>query len=370
MKKPMLVIALAAIATVLSGCGTTAVPSAQSSASGGEVPAAVADLVKTAGASQPWQGPETSPLSKKNALVVSIPCSLASGCSRVDDGVHAAGKALGWQVKTIDPAFDPAKMNQAIQQAIDLHADAIVAWTVDPKLVASSVAAARAAGIVVVGGGNGQEDAPVTKDGFQHGVSLHGEIQGQWVAAQACSDLNAKGDVVIISDPSYDILTQRVEATKAYFAKNCPNITVKVEQVSANDVGTVLQNKVSSIVQRTPELRGLITPVDLFTTDVNVALQQLGNDNVKVYSIDGDAPSVENIAKGGRVAASVGSALEWAGWATMDNVNRLLQGKPANSDDHVPNRMVTKSFIPDNFRYRGDLDYTAKYKKLWETGAL
>jgi ribose transport system substrate-binding protein len=370
--KPFLgLLVVTAVAVTLSGCGTTdSAPSGQSTSVGAAVPAAVTDLVASAAQAQPWQGPTTSPPIAKGLFVVAIPCSMASGCSRWDDGVLAAGKELGWRVQTIDPVFDPAKMNQAILQAVDLGANAIVTWTVDPTLVASSVAIARSKGIIVLSGGVGDEAAPITADGSQHEVSLHGTTQGQWIAAKACEDTNAQGKVLIVTDPSYNVLTQRVDAAKDYLAKNCPNMTVKVEQVSANDVGTVLQNKISALVQTNPDLTSLITPVDLFTTDILVALQQLSNSAIKVYSIDGDPSSIQNIADGGSVHATVGSALEWGGWASMDNVNRLAQGQPVNTDDQVPNRLITDAFIPTDSTYRGDVDYKAMYSQLWTTGSL
>ena len=90
------------------------------------------------------------------------------------------------------------------------------------------------------------------RDGFQHEVSLHEVTQGEWVAAQACDDMGAEGDLLMVTDPSYDILTKRVNATKAYLSKNCPDMKVTLEQVSANDMGTVMQNKVSAFLQRNP----------------------------------------------------------------------------------------------------------------------
>ena len=369
-----LALGLAAVALILSGCGTTAGSTAgtgdSKNGSAAGVPTAVKSLVAAASRPQPWQGPTSSPPAVKGKFIVSIPCSMAAGCSRWDAGVHAAAAVLGWKVQTIDPAFDISKMNQAIMQAIDLHADAIVTTTVDPAWVASSVAAARRKGIVVLSSAVGHEDAPITADGFQHEVSLHEVTQGEWVAAQACADMGAKGHLLMVTDPSYDILTKRVNATKAYLSKNCPKMSVTLEQVSASDMGTVMQNKVSAFMQRNPDLTGVITPVDIFTTDIVAALQQLGKNDIKVYSIDGDPSSVHNIADGGPVRATVGSALEWEGWATIDNVNRLLQGQPANKEDGVPGRLVTKQNIPDDFTYRGDLDYAAMYTKLWKTGSL
>lgn len=370
MKKATTFVGLAIGAMVMSGCGSTAGDSDSSSASGDNVPAAVTKLVEEASKPQPWQGPTTSPAALKDKFIVSIPCSMAAGCSRWDAGVHAAGKALGWKVQTIDPAFDINKMNQAIEQAINLKADAIVTTTVDPAWVASSVAKARSKGIVVLSSAVGYEDAPITATGFQHEVSLHGVRQGEWLAAQACSDLDAEGQVVIVNDPSFNILKQRVKATTDYFSKNCPKMKVSVEKISAQDVGTVLQNKVSALVQKNPDLKSLITPVDIFTTDITTVLQQLGKKDVKVYSIDGDPSSVHNVAEGGSVKATVGSALEWEGWSSIDEVNRLLQGEPVLKDDGVPGRMITKKNIPDGFSYKGDLDYQSMFKELWNTGKL
>ncbi|MEU1183949.1 sugar ABC transporter substrate-binding protein [Streptomyces sp. NPDC005820] len=365
---------LTVCAVVMSGCGTTAGTTAGTTdtqgSSGAGVPAAVKALVAEAGQPKPWKGPTTSPPMLKDKFIVSIPCSMASpGCARWDAGVHAAAKALGWKVLTIDPVFDTNKMNQAIQQAIDLHADAIVTTVLDPAWVASPLAAARRKGIVVLGGANGQEDVPITAEGFQHNMSLHGTQQGEWLAAQVCDDLNAEGHAIMITDPSFNVLTQRVDAVKSYLGKNCPKVSVKVEQVSANDVGTVLQNKVSAFVQRNPDVKALISPVDLFATDVSTALQQLGNHDVKVYSIDGNPDVIRNIDSGGSIRATVGSALEWEGWSTIDDVNRLLQGKPAPDDDGVPGRMVTKDYIPKDFTYTGDIDYKAMFLKLWKTGS-
>jgi ribose transport system substrate-binding protein len=370
MKKATAFVGLAIGAMVMSGCGSTAGGSDDSSTSGGDVPAAVTKLVDEASKPQAWQGPTTSPPALKGKFIVSIPCSMAAGCSRWDAGVHAAGKALGWKVQTIDPAFDINKMNQAIEQAINLKADAIVTTTVDPAWVASSVAAARRKGIVVLSSAVGYEDAPIKANGFQHEVSLHGVRQGEWLAAQTCADIGAKGHVIIVNDPSFNILKQRVKATTEYFSKNCPKIKVTVEKISAQDVGTVLQNKVSALVQKNPDLKALITPVDIFTTDIVTVLQQLGNKDIKVYSIDGDPSSIHNVADDGAVKATVGSALEWEGWSSIDEVNRLLQGEPTIKDDGVPGRMVTKKNIPDGFKYKGDLDYEAMFTELWKTGTL
>jgi ribose transport system substrate-binding protein len=361
----------AVLALGLTACGST------NDAGGGgagdsavNAPQSVIDLANQASQPQPWKGPRTSPPIAKGATVVSIPCGMAAtGCARWDSGVHAAAQVLGWNVQTIDPALDPNKSNEAVHQAISLGAKAIVMISIDPALVANSVAAARKAGIVVVSAGAGWENEKLGSDTIQHEVSAHGTEQGEWTGATVCRDLGAKGDAMLFLDPQFKLVQQRIDGAQAALKKDCPGITTQVEQISAADLGTVLQSKASALLQANPNVKSIVVGADAFTSDFLVALQQVGLQNkVSVYSMDANPQVVQNIVDNGAVKGTVGVGLEWQGWATMDNVNRLLQGQPVNEEDGVPIRMVSKDFIPKDQSYTGDLDYAAAYTKLWTTG--
>lgn len=354
---------------LLAGCGTVSSSSSEpDGSSGGDVPAEVTALAEQAGEPQPWTGPTTSPAMAEDKLIVSIPCSMAAGgCARGDAGIKAAAKAVGWDVLTIDPAFDPNKMNAAIQQAISLGADAIALNAIDPALVKNAVADARRAGIVVVNAAAGHEDDPVTDTSIQHDVSLNGALSGNMAAAVLCVDRKGEGNVMILTDPAFSIITQRVDGFQDY-VKKCPRIQTQVQQISANDIGNVLQSKIKALLGANPDVDTIQVPSDAFTPDVIAALQQVGlADKVKVYSIDGNPQVIADIQAGGPTVADIGAALGQLGWATVDNINRLIQGEPT-VDDGIPSRVVTKEFIPAGGQYDGDVDYVAKYEELWSTG--
>ncbi|GAA1930970.1 hypothetical protein GCM10009775_23900 [Microbacterium aoyamense] len=373
MKKSLAAIAIGAgLVLALTACGsTTDTPSGGGTdAPAGDVPQAIVDMAAAAAEPQTYDGPTTSPDITTDVTVVSIPCSMAAaGCARWDAGVHAAADVLGWDVQTIDPAFDPTKTNDAFQQAINMGADAVVMISIDPALVSNSIAAARQAGIVVVSAGAGYEDDPYTDDGIQYDVSAHGPEQGEWIGAVACNALGGAGNVMTFIDEQFKLVQQRMAGVDKSLAE-CPGITTKQEQISAADLGTVLQGKVAAMLQANPDVNAVIVPADAFTTDFLVALQQIGRNDVSVYSMDANENIVENVADGGAVKGTIGVALEWQGWATLDNVNRLLaDGTTTENHDGVQIRLVSEAFIPEGNQYTGDSDFEAIYTELWTTGA-
>jgi ribose transport system substrate-binding protein len=359
---------------ILAGCSsakpTTGTGAPTGGSTGGTVPAAATDLIKIASQPQPWQGPLSGPLGAKNKFVVSIPCGLAArGCARFDVGVKAAAKVLGWRVLTIDPNFDPNKANAAIRQAISLKADAIAVGAVDPALIKNSIAAARSAGIVVVQTGDGHDFDPLTPDGVNYDVGMKGPTAGQWEAAKICSDLGAKGKVMMLEDKQFQILEQRIDNAVSWLKDNCPAVKTDVKLVTATDVGTVIQSKVKALLASNPDVGALLVAGDPPASDIIPMLRETQS-KVRLYACDAGEQIIASIKAGGPVAATVGSAVEMAGWAQMDNINRLLQGASADKANQVVQiRLITADYTPPNgVEYDGDVDFATKYTQLWQTG--
>ncbi|MFB9858726.1 sugar ABC transporter substrate-binding protein, partial [Paenarthrobacter aurescens] len=329
-------------------------------------------LVQEASGEQVWEGPLQGPIAEPGKVVVSIPCGLAApGCARWDAGLHEAAKVLGWDVKTIDPAFDPAKANDAITQAINLGADAIVTVAWDPALFANSIAAAREKGIVVVTAAAGYEDKPIKKDFINYDINGNSPLAGRWTAAALCEGMNAKGTALLIDDPQYLVATQRIDAAQELLSKECPNIKVIRQTASITDSGTVGQSKAVALLQANPDINAILLNSDPYASDFLVAMEQLGlNDAIDVYSMGAEEHIVSNMKAGGPVKADVGQASEHQGWSTLDATNRLLQGEPGpgKDKDGIQQRLVTPEWIPDGGSYVGDVDFRAKYAQLWTTG--
>jgi ribose transport system substrate-binding protein len=348
-KRAMAVVAAGGLALLMSltACSSPAETQGAGDSAGetSAVSETVKALVEEASGPQPWAGPLDGPIAEPGKKIVSIPCGLAAaGCSRWDAGVHEAAEALGWDVTTIDPAFDPGKANDA---------------------------AARKAGIAVVTTASGYENEPITEDFINYDLNGNSPLAGKWTGAALCEGLNGKGTALLVDDPQYLVATQRIDAAEKLLKEECPNITVTRQTASSTDFGTVGQSKAVATLQANPDVNAILFNSDAYANDYLVALQQLGlNDSIDLYSMGAEEQFVSSIKDGGPAKASVGLAAEGHGWATLDATNRILHGQegPPNDQSNVMQRMVTADWIPEGGKYEGDVDFRAIYTKLWSTG--
>lgn len=360
-----------AIAVVAVGCGSddsneSSEPSGGSS-SAEAVPQELKDLVEQGqGAVSEWPGPKEGPVAEKGKFVVSIPCArVAYGCARIDDGVKAAGKALGWKVLSIDPKGDPEKASEAVLQAVRLKADGIVVGALDPALIKSAIAKARKAGIPVVDPVAAREPSPT---GINHDVKINGDKQGELLGAYIVTASDGKAQLGIMDDEEFPHQALRTGGIKKSLSKCSGCKIVGQSNFVVSDIGTKLGPKAQAFLQANPDMDWLSVAFDAAASDVVVANQQTGAKQVKVVSMDGNPQNLDFIEQG-KQDATVAAPLDWAGWAAVDNINRIIQDQEPVDDDGIPSRLVTKDNIAD-FKENGfgPVDYEAKYAELWKTG--
>jgi ribose transport system substrate-binding protein len=360
------VVALSTVAVLgLAACSSNTTTADEADA---VVPDNIAALAESAaGPQETWAGPTSSPAVASDVFVVGIASNLAAeGISRNNDGAAEAAAELGWTYQSIDAAGNSDAVSAAIRQAISLGADAIALNTVEPALSSEAIAEARAAGIVVVNTDSGREDEPVTDSSVQHDVPLNGQVQGEMLGAKMCADLGGAGSVLILPDPQFALLVQRLDATTEVLAE-CQGISTTEVQINAGDIGTALQSQVKQVVTANPDADAIWLGADAFAPDVQVALDEIGSD-IAVYSFDGNGQVIAGIRSGdSSVVATVGAPMDRQGWAVMDNINRLLQGE-ATVEDAIDSRLITADNVPETDRYDGEIDFKAIYLELWTTG--
>lgn len=366
MRKGTMVAVLAAAALLLSACSGPDDTSSDAGSSGGtsgDVPAAIAQMAEDG--AQPitsWPGPTDSPKSNGEKLsVVVVPCGVAvEGCKRQADGfIEAAGK-LGWSTTLIDPKGDPAADNAAIDQAITQKADAVFLVSIDPDIVASSLERAKAAGITVVA------SATDNTNGLDHEVSLHGQKEGEMLAAAIVQATGGDAKIALFSGNEFKTVVKRVDGSKEIFSQ-CSGCEVVAEQdISQTAGGTDLVSLVQSTLQANPSVNVLWAPYDAAATDMVQAVLQSGRNDVMVASFNGNLQNLDFIRNGQVQKIVIGEALEWVGWAGADAILRIKQGAPAVQDDGVPARILTKDNLPaEGTAWEGDFDFRSEYSSMW-----
>lgn len=314
-----------------------------------------------------WPGPESSvkPDGKQRSFVV-VPCAMAAeGCKRQAEGFIEAAQELGWSTKLIDPAGDPNKQNSAIGQAITLKADGVYIVSIDPKIVSGTLKRVRAAGIPVVAAATGGPEP--SEDGINHEVSLHGDIEGELLAAQIVDETDGKAKVAMFTGNEFQTVVQRVQGTKRIF-EQCPDCEIVEEiDIPVTAIGTTLVSRVKSVLQANPQIDVIWAPYDGAATDMVQAVQQAGlADKVWIGSFNGNLQNLEFIRNGEVQRVAIGEALEWVGWAAADNFLRIFAGEDPVEDDGVPAKILVKENLPEAGQaWTGDFDFRAKYREFW-----
>ena len=112
---------------------------------------------------------DTSKLKGKTILVVDHD-TVANALVEITKGIQGAGQLLGITVNTFNGQSTVSTIEQGIQQGINQKVGAIILVGVATSLIPSSVAAANAAKIPVIGVITGQPDTTAPGQGFGQGL--------------------------------------------------------------------------------------------------------------------------------------------------------------------------------------------------------
>lgn len=372
------VVAAAVIGPVAAGCGS-------GSSSGSPAGSTSAGKTSTAASSSStldcgkvessttlsWNGPSASvtpPSGQK--LVVLIPTSLqAEAAVRPVDGMKAALKKLGWKAQVLDGKGTPSVYNSDIQQAINLHAAAIITDGVDPALVKNSLAAARSHGIVVIsdaetGDPNVSPTPPST--GYYADVSPDETAMGKAIGQEIICASNKKADVLAFNDAEYASVVKFIDAAVAE-VKSCSTCKVeKVVQTNVTQLMSTIPSETVSAIRTNPSINSVLSGYDPVAVFQIPALQSAGLLNkVKLYSEYGDVQNLKFI-RTGKQEATVAVPYEWSGWAAVDEMLRAMTHKPL-VNENIPFALITKTanMPPAGQPFTGGVNYAAEYAKLW-----
>ncbi len=348
-----------------SGAGSKPSPGSGSNPSA-SVPAAATELVnKWTMAQDTWSGPPSAPKPLKGITIGLLPCGLAlQGCSEQTDGAKEAAAALGWRTVVVDGQLDTQKTQQAFDTLINQHVNAIFVASIASSSISAQIARAKAAGIPVISGFS--SDPRPYGGSYRLGIDdeLTGEVDAAYVLQQGCGG----GIIEFTSEENPQILA-RSKGFEKFIKENGGDCKiVKRESIPFSAIGQQEQQIFTPLLQQNPKTTWIFAGFDAMLRPLIQAAQNVGNTNLKGLASDGDVPSLDYIRSGTVQVATIGYPLSWTGWGAVDDINRVLQKKPA-VEEGIKFRLLTKSSLPPKGKpYDGDLDYRAKYKSLWGLG--
>ena len=383
---------LTALSLLAAACGsssssTSTTTTAKSGSGATTTAAAKQDIVAQAKAeiakysamptfTAPGPAVDAAKLKGKTILVVEHD-TVANALVEITKGVQSAGQLLGITVDTFNGQSTVSTIEQGIQQGINQKVGAIILVGVATSLVPSSVAAADAAKIPVIGVITGQPDTSAPGQGF--GQGLYGasgpsyEALGRLVADTAI--VNTNGGAVNAAVITFDnpIGPAVIKGVQSVFS-SCPNCKVTTTQdIEPQNWPTKTAGAVSSMILSNPSLNYIFPVADTIGIFATAGVSQAGaSGKVNVVSDDGSSPGTLGLVQKGPIfSADPGYSAPWAGWEAMDQALRAMSGMQPGSP-FVPIRYLDKSNLAgvnltDLTNVFGSA-YVAGYKQLWGLG--
>lgn len=232
-----------------------------------------------------------------------------------------AAKALGWTVKTVDAAGDPAKMASGVSTMVTQKVDAIVTVSIEPAVARQGLTAAKSAGIPAISI-CGALSPPNLYDAV---YAPNDNALAATITRYMVDDLPAKAPIVAQFYDPINALKRRDDVSKAIL-KSTGNPIVASHQVDlANGVQDVTKSSMD-MLRAHPEAKGILLDQNFELTPVANAIKQAGL-KVKVYGMYGDPDSYDSVRAGGPARAFSDSTSQWSGWMAADALLKFFVNK-------------------------------------------
>ncbi|NPT44838.1 substrate-binding domain-containing protein [Paraburkholderia sp. 1N] len=288
-------------------------------------------------------------------------------------GVEDASNKLGMRIITAD-APDSSQASASIDRAISRHASAIVLQGIDPYTVQAAITDAKKAGIPVVSTA-AIPAGPIPKNIADAGLSANVNISivdtGKITAAYIAANGRPDAQVALISCSTFESDSVFAKEFTKELKRLCPECQVIQKDSPLPQWQTTLPSLVRTLVTVNPKMSYVVASVDSMVPSIKPAIIAVGaGDRIKIVSSNASLPDMQAIAlKTDTEVANLGASNERMGWATVDQVARLLIGQPA-IDNVEPQRLFTIDNIgtvnltkPAATWY--GFDFQSYYLKLW-----
>jgi ribose transport system substrate-binding protein len=325
-----------------------------------------------------FQGPSQSeafkpPSGIKLGVLVSdasLPSAASSGSS-----VKQAAGILGWNVTMYNGQGNPATENQVLEQAVLNHENAVIMVGTDPHNVAGGLAAAHSKNIPV---GSVLQFAQASSSGIAYDVSPNWEAMGDAQGALFVTDSQGKAVLLPLTDKEFGATVAYTQGT-TQTVQTCKTCKVlPLQSFVASDVASALGSRVVDQLQSSTNVSYLLCAYacpEVIPPLVNAGI----NSKVKTGGIVNGPLDINNITKGNMLGGSTFN-MDYAGYAAVDQIARLLAHKPLSKasgttnsyyiyGENVPWALITKSNAPASGTWEPKFNVQAAYRKLWQLPA-
>jgi ribose transport system substrate-binding protein len=295
------------------------------------------------------------------------------GCSVPTAAVKEAAETVGWTPTIADGKLNPEGFATAIRQAIAGGADIIVPIGIGCGIAQAAFQEAVDAGIIVVGGGGVDDCDPQLWAATRLWLPDYTPVQ-QWEAfGQLQADYaygKTGGDVkAVVINFTGQVWGQWItDGFSAQLDQTGGEVVATVD-VSDPEVadGSFVQ-KVTTALLSEPDANVLAVPIDAYLTNgLAAAIVQAGLDEqLLVIGRSGDEAALDLIRQGGAgIDATIGSAVQWGAWGSVDTALRVLAGTDPAYIGESMQAIDADNNMPESGQYQGSVDFRTIFEQKW-----
>ena len=335
--------------------------------------------------------PASAPKPEPGKKVFVIACSMAAeGCAAPARAAQKAGKAIGWNVTLADGKGDPSQYNAAVRSAISANANAIVLVAIDCAVVKGALQEARRKGVATFGmfgvdcddkyAGGGQKLLSGQLDFGPYG-SFGAFVEnaiGKTMADYAIAKTDGKAVAMTLREEDTAVIRHIGDGFEREF-KKCSSCKLVTVPFTFQDLLTnKLQAKVQAALTQHPDVDVLQVPYDAAAVGgAAPAVAASGRDkDILLIGNEGLTPNIAQIRSGKGQDVAFGAPATWAGYATIDSLNRIFHKQPL-VDEGIGIQAVDKEHnLPSTPAYEGNVDANGQpkqdivggYTRIWGVG--
>lgn len=369
--------ARAAIVAVVLAFGAAAC-STDSGSDGGTSENADTDALAPLYEGTEGEPPTEGPAAAEGIDVWWVACSMAApGCSQPAQEAERAAETLGWGFNIADGQFNAGgAWSSSVRTAIAAGPDAIVLQGIPCDAVAQPIAEAVEAEIVVLfveGVDCEQTDEAYlpsmvyseTAQNTEEFWKDYGRNAGEYLVAASggetklINSAGTEGQQVSVDEGLREVLDE---------CDGCEIVdTVSYSSPDLVPEGPWIKAFRSSLVEH-PDATSVFFPFDVFSATLGgaKALQDAGMTDVISFGGQGLPEAVDLVHQGSLTAIASARSAGWLAYASLDNLNRFLQGEEpvaqglgyvvVDAENNLP---------PEGESYSSDIDWQAAYESIW-----
>jgi erythritol transport system substrate-binding protein len=268
-----------------------------------------------------------SALAQKKLIAIIVPSPENPFFKAEADAADAKAKALGYETLVLVHNDDPVKQDQLFDTAIARKAAAIILDNAGADATIAAVKKAKDAGIPSF-----LVDREINATGSAVAQLVSNNYQGATLGAEEFAKLmGEEGDYVEVigkeTDTNAGIRSKGYNDTLSQYPK-----LKKVAAQSANWNQAEAFQKMQTIIQQFPNIKGVISGNDTMALGAYAALKAAGKGKVIVVGFDG-SPDVADSIKAGEIRATVLQPVVHLSELAVEQADQYIKNGKATQDE-------------------------------------